>query len=475
MRKKNKENIIFENILVEDFASDAKCLSRIDDKVVFIEGPVAPGDYADLRVMKSKSSYIEAVAFNIRPESKFRTKTTCSHFGICGGCKWQHIDYQIQLDFKTRQVVDALERIAKVKLPKIKPIFPSSEQFYYRNKLEYTFSQNRWLTQEQIDSGQEFTRSALGFHVPKRFDKILDIDHCYLQPDPSNAIRLAIRDFTLQNNLEYYEQVRQEKGAMRNLIIRTANTGDLMVIVQFAYCQPEDIDLVMNFIAEKFPEITSLNYVINTKGNDTFFDLEIVNFRGFPYIEEEMEGLDGVPLKFRVGPKSFFQTNSKQAFELYKITREYADLHGDELVYDLYTGTGTIANFVAKQAKKVIGLEYVEMAIEDAKVNSQINNITNTEFYAGDMRKLLSYDFISQHGRPDTVITDPPRAGMDEPVVRTLLEAAPKRIVYVSCNPATQARDLALLDEKYAVTAVQPVDMFPQTHHVENVVRLDLR
>ena len=475
MRKKNKENIIFENILVEDFASDAKCLSRIDDKVVFIEGPVAPGDYADLRVVKSKSSYMEAVAFNIRPESKFRTKITCSHFGVCGGCKWQHIDYQIQLDFKTRQVVDALERIAKVKLPKIKPIFPSSEQFYYRNKLEYTFSQNRWLTQEQIDSGQEFTRSALGFHVPKRFDKILDINHCYLQPNPSNAIRLAIRDFTLQNNLEYYEQVRQEKGAMRNLIIRTANTGDLMVIVQFAYCQPEDIDLVMNFVADKFPEITSLNYVINTKGNDTFFDLEIVNFRGVPYIEEEMEGLDGVPLKFRVGPKSFFQTNSKQAFELYKITREYADLHGDELVYDLYTGTGTIANFVAKQAKKVIGLEYVEMAIEDAKLNSQINNITNTEFYAGDMRKLLSYDFISQHGWPDTVITDPPRAGMDEPVVRTLLEAAPKRIVYVSCNPATQARDLALLDEKYAVTAVQPVDMFPQTHHVENVVRLDLR
>ncbi len=475
MRKKNKENIIFENVLVEDFASDAKCLSRINDKVVFIEGPVAPGDYADLRVTKSKSSYMEAVAINIRPESKFRTQITCPHFGVCGGCKWQHIEYQVQLDFKTRQVVDALERIAKVKLPEIKPIFPSSEQFYYRNKLEYTFSQNRWLTQEQIDSGQEFTRSALGFHVPKRYDKILDIDHCYLQPDPSNAIRLAIRDFTLQHNLEYYEQVRQEKGAMRNLIIRTSNTGDLMVIVQFAYCQPEDIDLVMNFVAEKFPQITSLNYVINTKGNDTFFDLEIVNFTGLPYIEEQMEGLDGVPLKFRVGPKSFFQTNSKQAFELYKITREYADLQGDELVYDLYTGTGTIANFVAKQAKKVIGLEYVEMAIEDAKINSQINNIINTEFYAGDMRKLLSYDFVSQHGRPDTVITDPPRAGMDEPVVRTLLEAAPKRIVYVSCNPATQARDLALLDLKYAVTAVQPVDMFPQTHHVENVVRLDLR
>jgi 23S rRNA (uracil1939-C5)-methyltransferase len=468
--KKKKENTIYENVLVEDFASDAKCISRIDDKVIFIEGPVAPGDTVDLRVMKSKKSFMEAVAFNIRPDSKYRTEITCQHFGTCGGCKWQHIDYQVQLDFKTRQVTDALQRIAKVNLPEIKPIFPSADMFYYRNKLEYTFSQNRWLTKEQMDSGEEFSRNALGFHIPRRFDKILDIEKCYLQPDPSNAIRLELRAFTQKHNLSYYEQIKQEKGALRNLIIRTANTGDLMVIVQFAYCQLEDIDLVMNHLSLKFPEITSLNYIINTKGNDTFFDLEVINVKGLPYIVEEMEGLS-----FRVGPKSFFQTNSKQAFELYKITREYADLQGDEFVYDLYTGTGTIANFVARQAKNVIGLEYVEMAVEDAKVNSQINNITNTEFYAGDMRKLLSYDFISQHGRPDTVITDPPRAGMDEPVTRVLLDAAPKRIVYVSCNPATQARDLAILDEKYAVTAVQPVDMFPQTHHVENVVRLDLR
>ncbi|MEA5427578.1 23S rRNA (uracil(1939)-C(5))-methyltransferase RlmD [Arcicella lustrica] len=470
MKKKKKENIIFENVLIENFAAEAKCISRIEDKVVFIDGPVAPGDYADLRVTKSKSSFMEATAFNIRPNSQYRTQTICSHFGTCGGCKWQHIDYQTQLTFKHKQVVDALERIAKVELPEIKPIFQSSETFYYRNKLEYTFSQNRWLTQAQIDSGESFSRNALGFHIPKRYDKILDIDHCYLQPDPSNAIRLALRDFTAAHNLDYYEQVRQEKGALRNLIIRTASSGDLMVVVQFAYCQPEDIDLVMNFLAEKFPEITSLNYVINTKGNDTFFDLEIVNFKGLPYIVEEMEDL-----KFRVGPKSFFQTNSKQAYELYKITREYADIQANDFVYDLYTGTGTIANFVAQQAKKVIGLEYVEMAVEDARVNSQINNITNTEFYAGDMRKLLSSEFVNKHGRPDIVITDPPRAGMDEPVVRTLLEASPKRIVYVSCNPATQARDLALLDEKYQVSAVQPVDMFPQTHHVENVVRLDLR
>ncbi|MEA5403495.1 23S rRNA (uracil(1939)-C(5))-methyltransferase RlmD [Arcicella sp. DC2W] len=470
MKKKKKENIIFENVLIENFAAEAKCISRIEDKVIFIEGPVAPGDYADLRVTKSKSSFMEATAFNIRPNSQYRTQTICSHFGTCGGCKWQHIDYQTQLTFKHKQVVDALERIAKVELPEIKQIYPSAETFYYRNKLEYTFSQNRWLTQAQIDSGESFSRNALGFHIPKRYDKILDIDHCYLQPDPSNAIRLALRDFTAANNLDYYEQVRQEKGALRNLIIRTASSGDLMVVVQFAYCQPEDIDLVMNFMAEKFPEITSLNYVINTKGNDTFFDLEIINFKGLPYIVEEMEDL-----KFRVGPKSFFQTNSKQAYELYKITREYADIQANDFVYDLYTGTGTIANFVARQAKKVIGLEYVEMAVEDARVNSQINNITNTEFYAGDMRKLLSSEFVNKHGRPDIVITDPPRAGMDEPVVRTLLEASPKRIVYVSCNPATQARDLALLDEKYQVTAVQPVDMFPQTHHVENVVRLDLR
>lgn len=470
MKKKKKENIIFENVLIENFAAEAKCISRIEDKVVFIDGPVAPGDYADLRVTKSKSSFMEATAFNIRPNSEYRTQTICSHFGTCGGCKWQHIDYQTQLTFKHKQVVDALERIAKVELPEIKPIFPSSETFYYRNKLEYTFSQNRWLTQAQIDSGESFSRNALGFHIPKRYDKILDIDHCYLQPDPSNAIRLALRDFTAANNLDYYEQVRQEKGALRNLIIRTASSGDLMVVVQFAYCQPEDIDLVMNFLADKFTEITSLNYVINTKGNDTFFDLEIVNFKGLPYIVEEMEDL-----KFRVGPKSFFQTNSKQAYELYKITREYSDIQANDFVYDLYTGTGTIANFVARQAKKVIGLEYVEMAVEDARVNSQINNITNTEFYAGDMRKLLSSEFVNKHGRPDIVITDPPRAGMDEPVVRTLLEASPKRIVYVSCNPATQARDLALLDEKYQVSAVQPVDMFPQTHHVENVVRLDLR
>ncbi|MFC0182583.1 23S rRNA m(5)U-1939 methyltransferase [Pseudarcicella hirudinis] len=471
MRGKNKKpNIVLENVLIEDFASEAKCLSRVNDEVIFIEGPVAPGDYADLRITKSKKNYKEATAINIRPTSAFRTQTTCSHFGVCGGCKWQHIDYQQQLVFKTKQVTDNLERIAKVDLPAINPILPSKETFYYRNKLEFTFSKNRWLTAEEMNTEGNLSKNALGFHVPKRYDKILDVSHCYLQPDPSNKIRLAVKDFAEKHDMEFYELVRQEEGVLRNLIIRIAKTGDLMVIVQFAKNSPEEIQLMMDFLANEFPEITSLNYIINTKGNDTFHDLEVINVKGFPYIIEEMEGL-----KFRVGPKSFYQTNSTQAYELYKITRDYADLQGDELVYDLYTGTGTIANFVAKKARKVIGLEYVEMAVEDARVNSEINNISNTEFYAGDMRKLLDEDFIKQNGRPDVVITDPPRAGMDEPVVRTLLEAAPKRIVYVSCNPATQARDLALLDAKYVVTAVQPVDMFPQTHHVENVVRLDLR
>lgn len=467
MRKKHKEIIIFENVLVEDFAAEAKCISRVEDKVIFIDGPVAPGDYADLRITKSKKSYYEATAQNIKPSSPYRTQTVCGHFGTCGGCKWQHIDYATQLSFKTKQVTDALERIAKVDLPNINPILGSGETFYYRNKLEYTFSQNRWLTIEQIQSGEEFSRNALGFHVPKRYDKILHVDHCYLQPDPSNQIRNALHELAQKHQIDYYEQIKQEKGALRNLIIRTATTGDLMVIVQFAYATEEHISLVMEFLDANFPQITSLNYIVNTKGNDTFFDLEVVNYKGLPYIVEEMEGL-----KYRVGPKSFYQTNSKQAYELYKITRDYAGLTGSEFVYDLYTGTGTIANFVARQAKKVIGLEYVEMAVEDAKVNSQINSIHNTEFYAGDMRKLLDDSFIDAKGRPDVVITDPPRAGMDEPVVQTLLNAEPHTIVYVSCNPATQARDLALLDLKYRVEAVQPVDMFPQTHHVENVVKL---
>ncbi|MBP6410082.1 MAG: 23S rRNA (uracil(1939)-C(5))-methyltransferase RlmD [Pseudarcicella sp.] len=464
---KKKIYPVLENILINDFASEAKCISKVNDEVIFIDGPVAPGDYADLRIFKSKKSYKEATAINIKPTSPFRTQPICEHFGVCGGCKWQHIDYQQQLVFKAKQVADHLERIAKVDLPEIKPIFPSAETFYYRNKLEFTFSQNEWLTEEQIKNGQERSKTALGFHVPKRFDKILDVKHCFLQPDPSNKIRLAVKDFAIKNNISFYEQIRQQEGALRNLVIRTANSGDIMVNVQFAYCEREEVDKMMAFLDENFPEITSLNYVINTKGNDTFFDLDIINVKGLPYINEKMEDLT-----FRVGPKSFYQTNGNQAYELYKITRDLADLKGNELVYDLYTGTGTIANFVAKKAKKVIGLEYIEAAIEDAKINSQINNINNTEFYAGDMRKLLDKSFVDLHGKPDVVITDPPRAGMDEPVINTLLEAAPEKIVYVSCNPATQARDLALLDIKYKVVEVQPVDMFPQTHHVENVVLL---
>ncbi|WP_262697047.1 23S rRNA (uracil(1939)-C(5))-methyltransferase RlmD [Pontibacter oryzae] len=464
-KSKKKKFEILEQVKIEDMVAEGKCLARHDNMVIFVAG-VAPGDVVDLRITRKKKSFLEAEPVHFHELSELRVQPFCEHFGTCGGCKWQHIGYDTQLYFKQKQVKDNLERIGKVPLPEFDPILGSEKTRYYRNKLEYTFSNTSWLTKEQIQSGQEFDRDALGFHIPGRFDKILDIKHCYLQPDPSNAIRLEVRKYAKEHNLPFFDIVKQV-GYMRNLIIRTANTGELMVIVQVYEDRPEEMQALMEHLAVTFPEITSLQYVVNAKGNETFHDLEVICYKGLPYIHEEMEGI-----KFRVGPKSFYQTNADQAYELYKRTRELANLTGNELVYDLYTGAGTIANFVAKQAREVIGIEYVPSAIEDAKINSQINNITNTTFYAGDMKDILSDELIARHGRPEVVITDPPRAGMHEDVVQKLLQVHPNRIVYVSCNPATQARDIEWLSEKYDVTRVQPVDMFPQTHHVENIVLL---
>lgn len=464
-KSKKKKFEILEQVKIEDMVAEGKCLARHDNMVIFVAG-VAPGDVVDLRITRKKKSFLEAEPVHFHELSELRVQPFCEHFGTCGGCKWQHIGYDTQLYFKQKQVKDNLERIGKVPLPEFDPILGSEKTRYYRNKLEYTFSNTSWLTKEQIQSGQEFDRDALGFHIPGRFDKILDIKHCYLQPDPSNAIRLEVRKYAKEHNLPFFDIVKQV-GYMRNLIIRTANTGELMVIVQVYEDRPEEMQALMEHLAATFPEITSLQYVVNAKGNETFHDLEVICYKGLPYIHEEMEGI-----KFRVGPKSFYQTNADQAYELYKRTRELANLSGNELVYDLYTGAGTIANFVAKQAREVIGIEYVPSAIEDAKINSQINNITNTTFYAGDMKDILSDELIARHGRPEVVITDPPRAGMHEDVVQKLLQVHPNRIVYVSCNPATQARDIEWLSEKYDVTRVQPVDMFPQTHHVENIVLL---
>jgi 23S rRNA (uracil1939-C5)-methyltransferase len=466
--RKRKKLPLFSKVAIENIAAEGKCVARVDNKVIFVEN-VAPGDVVDLRITKDKKSYLEGTPTKFHKLSEVRTEPFCPYFGTCGGCKWQSINYEVQLTYKKQQVIDNLERIAKVEIPAVEDIIPSLNTQYYRNKLEYTFSNKRWLSQNDIDSGAELDKNALGFHIPKRFDKVVDIDHCFLQSDPSNEIRNAVRDFAKGQKFEFFDLVKMQ-GLMRNLIIRTANTGEIMVIVQFGRNEKESIDKMMNFIIERFPKITSLFSIVNTKGNETFHDLEMNLWYGRLYILESMEDL-----KFKVGPKSFYQTNSEQSFELYKIARNYAGLGGDEVVYDLYTGTGTIANFVAKSAKKVIGLEYVPEAIEDAKENSEINSITNTDFYAGDIKDLLTEDFLAFHGKPDVIITDPPRAGMHEDVIKMLKKAAPAKIVYVSCNPATQARDLAMLDDLYKVEKVQPVDMFPHTYHVENVVLLKKR
>lgn len=467
MSRKMKNKVI-TNLLIERIASEGKCLGHHEEKVVFVTG-VAPGDVVDVRITKGKSSFMEGEPVKFHEYSKERIEPFCSHFGVCGGCKWQHINYDLQKTYKRQQVLDQFQRIAKVSIPEVMPTLGSEKTRYYRNKLDFTFSNKKWLTLDQIRSDEEFDRNALGFHIPKMFDKIVDVDHCYLQGNISNDVRNELRAFALENKITFYD-IRGQVGLLRNLIIRTTSTGESMVIVQFGENDPESIKVVMEFLNQKFPEITALIYVINLKGNETFHDLELVTFSGKDYIEEQMEGL-----KFRISPKSFYQTNSEQAYELYKVARDFAQLKGDEVVYDLYTGTGTIANFVAKQAKQVIGIEYVESAIEDAKLNSKLNGIENTLFYAGDMKDILNEEFIANHTKPDLIITDPPRAGMDEKVVEMLLRLEAPKIVYVSCNPATQARDVALLAEKYDVEKIQPVDMFPQTYHVENVISLILK
>jgi 23S rRNA (uracil1939-C5)-methyltransferase len=463
-----KEQKTLQALTVFDIAEEGKGVARADDLVVFIEKAI-PGDVVDATIYKKKKNFAQARIAALITPSPDRVTAFCEHFGVCGGCKWQHMTYAAQLKYKQKSVVDALQRLAGLEVSHTEDILPSAADKYYRNKLEYTFSNKRWLTDLDGEINDDKDMNALGFHVPLRFDKILEINHCYLQADPSNELRNSIAEFAKNNNISFYD-LRAHEGALRNLVIRTSSTGELMVIVIFAYPEEGQVALMMDFVKNKFPQITSLLYIINQKKNDTFSDQEVLLYNGREFIYEEMEGL-----KFRIGPKSFYQTNSVQAYELYKITRDFADLSGNELVYDLYTGTGTIANFVAKKAKKVVGVEYVPDAIEDAKINSQINNINNTVFYAGDMKDVLNNDFINQNGKPDVVITDPPRAGMHPDVVERLMEIEASKIVYVSCNAATQARDLIRLKEKYDVVRIKPVDMFPHTQHVENVVLLKLR
>lgn len=466
---------VLENLVVETMASEGKCIAHIDGKVIFLQGG-APGDTVNAQVTKIKSSFLEGKVVAITQLSPNRATPFCIHFGLCGGCSWQHIAYETQLFYKQKQVVDNLERIGGLQLPGILPIVASGNTRFYRNKLDYTFSAQRWLTREEMHSEDEKGKGevALGYHIPRKFDLVFDVKECHLQPDPSNAIRLAVRDEAVKLAIPFFD-LRKQVGFLRTVTIRTANTGEVMIILQVTYDEMPWIEAILKRLEREFPQITSFNYVINGKKNDSFGDLNIICWKGNPYITERMPKPDGSgDLFYRIGPKSFYQTNSDQAAELYKIAWKMADLRGNELVYDLYTGTGTIANFIAGNAREVVGLEYVEAAVEDARVNAQLNGITNTKFFAGDIKNLLDDAFLEVHGRPDVVITDPPRAGMHEDVCKMLLKAAPKKIVYVSCNPATQARDLAILSARYTIAAVQPVDMFPHTIHVENVVELRL-
>ena len=469
MARKRKQLPLLEAVEITDVASEGKAIAKIDGLAVFVPFAV-PGDVVDIQLTRKRSSFAEGRIVRFHSYSDVRSEPFCRHFGVCGGCKWQMLPYGEQLRHKQKQVTDNLQRIGKVELPEITPILGAPQTTFYRNKMEYTFSNKRWLTEEEISSDREFTQmDALGFHIPGMFDKVLDIEKCWLQDDLANSIRNSIRSFCLAHGYSFFD-LRNQHGLMRTLLIRNSSIGEWMVIVVFFEDDAEKREALMSFLAAEFPQITSLLYIINRKANDTITDQEVVVWRGRDYIVEEMEGL-----QFRIGAKSFYQTNSEQAYHLYQIARSYAQLAGDELVYDLYTGTGTIANFVARNAKKVIGIEYVEEAIADAKVNAEINGIDNTLFFAGDMKDVLTAAFIAEHGHPDVIITDPPRAGMHDDVVGAILLAAPQRIVYVSCNAATQARDLSLLDSHYAVTRVQPVDMFPHTHHVENVVLLEKR
>lgn len=472
MSRKRKPLPILENIEITGIAAEGKALARVNDLVVFVPYAV-PGDVVDLQVRRKKHSYAEAEIIRFHRQSPERVQPFCPHFGVCGGCKWQCLPYEKQLHYKQQQVTDHLQRIAKVELPEISPILGSVRQTHYRNKLEFGFSDKRWLTEEEVRSGVEFDNmNALGFHIPGAFDKILDIKTCSLMDSLNDRIRNGIRDYALSHGLSFFN-LRSATGLLRNLMLRTSSTGEVMLLIQFSIRNAEEetqAHELLDHVHASFPEITSLLWVNNLKCNDTIGDLPVHTHHGTPFIIEEMEGL-----RFKVGPKSFYQTNTEQAYELYKVARNFAELKPTDLVYDLYTGTGTIASFVARSAKQVIGIEYVPEAIEDAKENARFNGLDNTLFFAGDMKDILTVEFVGKYGRPDVIITDPPRAGMHTDVIKTILLAAPRRIVYVSCNSATQARDLALLDADYRVTAVQPVDMFPQTHHVENVVRLDRR
>lgn len=466
--RKGAPNKQFENVTVIDIAEEGKGVGKAEDFVLFIEKAV-PGDVVDVEVYRKKKNFGEAKIIGLKQPSEHRTDPFCEHFGTCGGCKWQHMTYEAQLQFKQKAVTDALSRLAKVNVSHTLPIVPSPADRYYRNKLEYTFSNKRWLNDGENRTDDPIEMSALGFHIPGRFDKILDINHCYLQADPSNDIRLKIRDYARDHQMSFYD-IKAHTGALRNLIIRTSSTGELMVIVVFAYATEEEVNKLMGYVEQEFPQITSLLYILNQKKNDTIFDQDVVAWKGPEYIHERMNDI-----QFRIGPKSFYQTNAIQAQRLYEIARDFAGFNGTELVYDLYTGAGTIANFVAGHVREVIGVEYVPQAIEDAKVNSTINNINNTKFYAGDMKDVLNADFVNEHGKPDVIITDPPRAGMHADVVERLMEIEAPKIVYVSCNASTQARDLIVLKNKYHVTQIQPVDMFPHTQHVENVVLLELK
>ena len=464
-RKKNNYPLL-EGLRITTLAAEGKAMGRWNEQVVFVPLTV-PGDVVDVQIRCKRRRYMEGYVVRYVERSPLRAEPFCAHFGVCGGCKWQNLPYDEQLRFKTEQVRDQLTRIGKIELPEIRPCLGSELTREYRNKLEFTFADRRWLTAEEIASGEALDAApALGFHIPNMFDKVLDIDCCHLQPEPSNAIRLETKRFCLEHGYTFHN-AREHTGLMRNMVIRTASTGEVMVIVVFGEDRPTEIAALLDHLAAAFPAITSLCYVINTKWNDSTSDLEAVCYRGKDHIIEEMEGL-----QFKVGPKSFYQTNSRQAYELYKVARDFADLGPDDTLYDLYTGTGTIANFCARRCGRVVGIEYVAEAIEDARHNASINGLMNTRFYAGDMKKVLDDRFVAENGHPDVIILDPPRAGVDEPVLEVIRRAAPDRMVYVSCNPATQARDLALLDADYRVVAVQPVDMFPHTHHVENVVKL---
>jgi 23S rRNA (uracil1939-C5)-methyltransferase len=466
---RRKELPMLEKVRITDIGAEGNALARVDNLVVFVP-MLIPGDVVDIQVIRKRKKYMEGRVIKFHEYSPDRIIPQCKHFGVCGGCKWQHLPYDLQLKFKEKQVKDNLTRIGKIELPEIRPILGSSLIFLYRNKLEYTFSNKRWLTSEEVNSDNKFEKEgALGFHIPGLFDKVLDIVECHLQAEPSNSIKNAVKRFATENHLSFFD-LREQAGFLRNLVIRTTQEGNVMVIVVFFH---EDIEKrigLLEFLSSQFPQITSLFYVINSKRNDSLNDQEPVNFKGDDFLIEHMEDL-----KFRIGPKSFFQTNSIQALELYRIAKDFAGLTGKEIVYDLYTGTGTIANFIASDAKKVIGIEYVEEAVQDARINSEFNGIKNTEFFSGDMNAVLSQSFFETNGQPDVIITDPPRAGMPEEVIMIIASAAPQKIVYISCNPSTQARDIQLLSEKYIVTAVQPVDMFPHTHHVENIVLLQRR